>query len=313
MNRPTPLSLFLAARRHAVVGIAAALALAFCLASPRSCRAELVDVIAAVVEGKIITKSEVDTLASMGGGSPSDPAHWEEAREALIDRALVESEAAKRNIAVTPAEVDAASETVRRRMNLDALSFLSALAGQGMTLEQYRDTLRSQILERKLADAVMREEYRTSDALLQAFYLESREAFREPPWVRLLHLTLPAGADRGAAEKLRTEAASGGDLEERARTAYGALVESTGILAEADLAPALREAVAGLTPGQVSAPVEIDGTFHLFRLEEKGGGLRPFEEVREEVEREFSRRGYLTMLQSWLERRKQEVRIERIR
>lgn len=313
MNRPTLRSFFLFARRPAGLGFAAALALSFCLApSLRPCRAELVDVIAAVVQGKIITKSEVDAMAAMDGGSPSDPARWEEAREALIDRTLVESEAAGRNVTVTPAEVDAAAETVRRRMNLDALSFLSALAGQGVTMEQYRDTLRRQLLERKLADAVMREEYRSADALLQAFYLESRESFREPTWVRLLHLTLPATADRAAAEKLRGEAVAGSDFEAKARAA-GAALEPTGTLAENDLAPALREAVAGLAPGQVSAPVEIDGSLHLFRLEERGGGLRPFEEVREEVEREFGRRGYLTMLHSWLQRRKQEVRIERIR
>jgi len=64
-----------------------------------------------------------------------------------------------------------------------------------------------------------------------------------------------------------------------------------GLLPESDVAPALRDAVAGLAPHQLSPVVRADQGFHLVRIEEqRPAEAKSFEEVAPEIARELYRK-----------------------
>src|SRR6185369_12547768 len=92
---------------------------------------------------------------------------WDELRrkalEALIDSHLIGQQAIELKLAVTTEEVERAIEEVRSQNKLDATTFVDALKQQGLTMEQYRKSLKKQILELKVFNTAVRSRVSISD------------------------------------------------------------------------------------------------------------------------------------------------------
>jgi len=120
--------------------------------------AYVIDRIVAVVDGQVITKSELDRAVEVEGlrrGSEAKApqnALEKEALESLIDRALLLGEARKFNIVdVTDEEVDKAFESVKARF-ASAEEFEKALRDEEITPGDLREDLKDQILAVKYVD-----------------------------------------------------------------------------------------------------------------------------------------------------------------
>lgn len=202
----------------------------------------------------------------------------------LIQRAVLEPEAAQRGVSVTDADV-------AERMDLIAGDFPSpgafeeAVKEQGLTLEQLESLVYDQLIQERLREAITADIAPSEDELL-AHYEESAVDFRQ---TRAQHILV---ADRPLAQ----------DLAARLRAAPRKKVESLfdrlaaqhstdqgnasqggdlGYSSSGDFVPAFERAIDDLDVGEISDPIRTQFGFHVVRVIDRR--TQPFEEVRDEI------------------------------
>jgi peptidyl-prolyl cis-trans isomerase SurA len=264
------------------------------LAAAPSVRAETLDRVVAVVGDRAIFQSNVEDEVRLlrfqetGAAATPDSALYTRALERLIDDQLVLAKADLQSIEVSETEIDESLEgtitNMKRQFGSEA-AFQAQLVKEGLTeaslREKYRDDIRNQIRGNRLIEKEIRTKVAVTEDDMRAFYdLHVEEIPVLPRRVEIAQIIVrvqPDDAARAAAlariEEARTRIAAGEPFEEVAK----ALSEGPSANRGGDLGafrpgamePAFDEAIRGLEPGKVSAPVETRVGVHLIRLDEK--------------------------------------------
>jgi peptidyl-prolyl cis-trans isomerase SurA len=280
-------------------------------AKPAAAQAQpvVIDRVAAVINQEVITLSEVQEAvlqqASAGRATtPGDPAFaagvltpqaLHEQLRLLIQTRLQLQAAEQRGIAVSDPELGQALDEIksRNRFASDA-ALAAALAAEGLTLEQYRQQLRKEILVAKLINREVRAQVVVSPDEVRRYYDEHAEEFFQPQRVRLRQILFaaPAGNPQARAAKqtraleVLEQLRSGADFAQLARR-YSDGPEAAdggelGWFAQGSLTPELDRAAFSLGDGEISEPVESPAGWHLVTVEQREGRQRrPFEQVKE--------------------------------
>ena len=133
--------------------------------------------IAATVNGSPISRlSIINELEKRGGISVLD---------SLITQKLVEQEAARRNISVSKAEVDASIASIETNLKNQSTDLTTALAAQGMTL----DDLKNQIILQKLLEKLLADKVTVTEDEITKYIADNK-------------ITLPAGTDEANARSI---------------------------------------------------------------------------------------------------------------
>lgn len=198
------------------------------------------------------------------------------ALEQLINERLQRQAARALGVTVTEEQVRAGMEEFAARGNLTADKLIAALTQAGVAAETFRDFVSAGVLWRE----TVRKRFTGKVTIPQA-ELERALALADPgSGTRLLlsAIQLPAStpqsrkASRLRAEKLRkiTDAEAFAAAARRFSTA-GNRTQGGALdwLAPEALPPAVRAAVAGLKPGQVSRPVDLGNTVAIYFMRER--------------------------------------------
>jgi parvulin-like peptidyl-prolyl isomerase len=152
-------------------------------ANARPCSAYVLDRIDAVVNGRVITKSEVDKaveVESLSGGAKTGKTVQElrkEALDSMIDRILILEEARKFNIVtVTDEEVEKAYESIKKGFSSDT-EFEKALKKDEITTDELKDNLRDQILALKYIDRRIKFFIRVGLDEQKKYYEDNKDKF----------------------------------------------------------------------------------------------------------------------------------------
>ncbi|NTU59728.1 MAG: hypothetical protein HGA98_01565 [Deltaproteobacteria bacterium] len=287
------------------------LALLAC-AAPSAAR--IVDGVAAVVDGRVITVRDVETTAAarVKMGAPGQDQR-KEALEGLIEKALIQKEAERLGIAVTNEDAEGAAADIRKRNNLDEAAFKEALAAQGMPWSEYLDQLKTQILKIKVAGQVLRSRLRPEESDLKEFYLRHASEFCLPDQVRLRHVEVAAGPVAAEAARRRIEA--GETPEAVAREVAGKEFMDMGVLAVGTLSDTVRDAIRNASAQGVSPVVQMGGVCHLFLVsEQKTARVPPYEEIAPEAKEKVLARYYEDkeeeLFRGWIDSLKEKAKIE---
>ncbi len=199
-----------------------------------------------------------------------------EVADHLIERQLALQEARRRGVRIDTKEIEtrvrAHQEKVRGRDGArDDKAFWTAL----------RREMESEQLVRALRDQV-RADLTVSDAAVLAYYQGHRDKFTEPERMRLSALLLRVAPSSGQgvwnaameeAQKLSKQLGEGAAFDELARMHSGDGSASKGgdlgYVHKGMLGQAVEDAVAGLSPGQVSEPITVLEGVALFKLHER--------------------------------------------
>ncbi len=249
----------------------------------------LLDRVAAVVNGEVITLSEVQAAAAhMIEGLPGDidrqAARIEaltEALGALIDERLLEQETRARQIHVTEAEIDRAIVEVRRQHGLTDSQFRQAIAAQGYSWEAYRQELAGQLERYKLLGAEVQARVEITDEDVRS-HLARQGARREVEEARVRHILvrIPEAATEPELEDLRRHAESiferavggedFGDLaREESEDGSARTGGDLGWLQRGRMVKALDEAVFEAEEGEILGPVRSPSGFHVVQVSER--------------------------------------------
>ncbi len=165
--------------------------------------------------------------------------------------------------------------------------------------ESYRKPETASFEYLELSSASLAAEVKVTDDALRAYYDANHATYTTTEERNVNHILIQVSqsaseadveAARTKADDLLKRARAGEDFEKLAREFSddtGSKTEGgeTGLFPRGAMAPQFEEAAFKLPVGEISSPVRTNFGFHLIKVKEiKGGGLRPFDEARADVE-----------------------------
>lgn len=221
-------------------------------------------------------------------------------RKMLTQMTLLAMEAERRGLTVSDEEVSARlSEEIEKFDSTEA--WRDRLEASGMTVEDRREQLRTELLFQKYRDEVIGPRVREEIAeqkLAEGFYEKYPDLFREPRQVHLFHIFRAVAADAPENERqrerdklveARERIEAGEPFEDVAREVSTEAAALSGgdigwISEQAPLDPEVKDVALALEEGEMSPVVESTKGFHLILATEvKPERQRPVEEAREEI------------------------------
>jgi parvulin-like peptidyl-prolyl isomerase len=133
-----------------------------------------------------------------------------------------------------------------------------------------------------------------SDDEVKGVYEAEKDRLQMPKRYELSQIFIAADEDKSSAQKRAAELAA----KAKARPAdFGSLAKANsndaasaardgklGWLAESEITPEIRQAVSGLSKGQISAPIDGRAGYHVIKVEDvREAGVAPFDEVKAEL------------------------------
>ncbi len=273
---------------------------------------EVVEEIVAIVNDDIITRSEYEEnlralyqmLKSQLDGEELDKQYSlmkENLLETMIRNKLLLQEANEKGFDVTE-QVNLYIENLKKENNIETDAELrQELRKQGMDFESWREQLRENFMKQALIFSEVDRFIVTDDSEIVSYYKLHPKEFTEPAEFRLRVIYL--SSEGKSEEELQTKKeeisrriSEGEEMADlAAQYSEGPERESQGDLGtfkKGELAKTLEEAVEKLNPGEIHPWLEARNGWYLLKLEEKKESrLKPFEEVKEEIEQKiFSER-----------------------
>jgi peptidyl-prolyl cis-trans isomerase SurA len=273
--------------------------------------ADVADRVAAVVNGDVITLSEVYEL---GGPSFIDPRATSDAtrREAelevldsLVLRRLISQEIERLGLDVTNVELDRTVDDIAGRNGMTREQLRREIDRTGLPWSEYRKELKEELRMAKFNQAIIQPRITVNDDELKDAYRRLIASADLPEIAELgaIFMAPPAapGADATAQQlrahgveqasfdsrlaQLQERAAAGEDFATLAaefdQGPYGANGGKMGVYREGELMPALNDPAFDIAVQTLTPPIETpQGLFFLYIFERKPESPPPFEEVR---------------------------------
>jgi peptidyl-prolyl cis-trans isomerase SurA len=155
-----------------------------------SAKEEIVDRIVAIVNNDIITLSQLEketrpyreriaaTDRSRADKEQMIQSLEQDILDKLIDRTLTRQEAARYQISVSDADVLTAMENFKQTNNMDQEGLEKGLEAEGITLAQYQERIREDILQSMLINRAVRSKVVITREDIAAHYEKNADAFQ---------------------------------------------------------------------------------------------------------------------------------------
>ena len=194
---------------------------------------EVLDGVAAVVNGDVITFSQVRELVGARERSLREMYKGQELIEKiketrlsaikdLIDRQLVLQEFTKNKFSIPDHIVDDHIQTIiREEFGGDRAAFIRTLQAQGYTMERFRNSERDKIIVQAMRQKSVSTNLMISPQKVDEYYATHREEFSDKDLVKLRMIVLKEGASseslKKLAEEIRGKIEAGGDFAKLAQ------------------------------------------------------------------------------------------------
>jgi peptidyl-prolyl cis-trans isomerase SurA len=265
--------------------------------------------IVAVVNDDIITLHDVNRAAQPAIGEAEkkgvlDGTARSKIRRAaldhLIEKKLTDQKIRELGIRVSEEEIRQAIDDVRKQNNIPSQEALvAALAGQGLSFDQYRAQLQEQIEKLKLVSMEVRAKVQVGESEMRDYYAANLAKYTEDESYRARHIFFKTGEKASPDEIQRAkttalavlaDAKGGKDFAELAKKfsedpAARKDGGDLGSFKKGDMQPELENVILSLKPGEVSELVSTPIGFHIIKLEAKvAGTTKSFESVKSDIE-----------------------------
>ncbi|MGQ9499331.1 MAG: peptidylprolyl isomerase, partial [Dissulfurimicrobium sp.] len=255
----------------------------------------IVDRIAAVVNGDVITLSELERSAEpliKKNISDDMTSNEKEAKKKeifkqvltqLIDERLIEAEIKKLGIKVDNQDVDAAIERICKENNINMDEFVKKLASNGISLEDYKKDVKKRIESSQLISSEVQAKTVVTNEEVLAYLNESgseNTAGQGPFYVLQQILVVPKVHDdphsRQDAQKKAEDALravkDGQKFEDVAQRYSDPPLDQAGVylgtFAKKDMAKPIQEAISGLKAGQTTEVLDMPYGFQIIKIKE---------------------------------------------
>jgi peptidyl-prolyl cis-trans isomerase SurA len=221
-------------------------------------------------------------------------------------------------------EINAAFKDVLSRNNLTQEQLVELLTREGLTLQDYKDRLREQIVLARLMNQAVRSRVSVDSSEVEAYYQAHRHEFDQPPQAKVRHIffRVEPGTGRPQIEDVQAratrvlqEARNGSDFATLARRhsedATAANGGDLGLIKRGDALPEFEEVIFNMKAGEISDVIRTPNGLHIVKVESfSKGSLRDFSELKPEIERRLLQEKMEKRFQDWTNELKDKAFIE---
>ena len=281
---------------------------------PAVCQAKVVDRIVAIVNDDVISlydlnqemKPFVDKIMSMGYPEDKEKQMLYQLRtqvlERMIDQKLADQEAKRMEINVSDEEVHNAIERIKEAGHGTDEDLRNALAAQGITMAEYREKIRNQILKSRLVNREIKSKIAIPPEDIKAYYESHPDEFggEKTYHLYMIFKQFPDDADEAQKDAMEQDLKDALQRVRGGEVSFPALAEEIsdgpqaqsggylGIFELKDLSPQLKNLLANMQGGDMT-PILKSGeglqVFWIEKIDTKTG--KTLEEAYNEIERKL--------------------------
>jgi len=292
--------------------------------------AEITNRIVATVNSNIITLYELNTsIKSLTGLSAKDlqlrnEKKFYEIRRAILDNLvnekITEQQIIKLGIKVAAKDVEEAIEKVKRENNFTQEELTYSLKREGITPKEYKEKIKKEIERFRLVDYEVKSKIVITEEDIKKYYQIHSKEYAEVSKVKLARIFLSVRNPNDKEEITRAKTLGieilqrlkqGHDFSEMAKTysqgPAGPEGGHLGWIKVSQLEPTLRKKIDNLLIGEHTDLDLAPSGFQIIKLvEEKKGGLKPFEEIRDAIYSKLFKEKVEKKYATWLNKLRKE-------
>lgn len=310
----------------------------FAFFRPPVAQAEMVDRIIAIVNDDVITFSDLSRegaalFRKITQEAPPEQVERtllkarEEVLSSLIDKLIVAQRAKKLGISVGDPEVDNAIARIIERSKTTPEKFWQQMTLLGSNQHDYRELVRSQILQDRLIDYEIRSRVVVNEERIREYYEKNYAQKMKEDAYHVLQMgfvwkeNTPAAKEDALrrAEEARQQALAGQDFRSLARKSSDLASAKDGgdigVFKKSEMAPYMKTNILGLQPGQISAILETPAGYQFFKLLSDRGdvGLQvSYEAVKEQIRQRLYEETMNSQFQKWVKELRDQAYIKKI-
>src|SRR5215211_7843757 len=294
---------------------------------------EVVDGIAAVVNGEVITVSQVRMVVGprerllrqqLTGEELQKQLHAvrKAALQDLIDRQLIVQSFKKEGLSLPEYFVDQRmNEIIRENFGGDRNTFVKTLQAQNYSIGQFRKDEFDKIIVAAMRGKNVKPHIVASPTKIQAYYRAHLQDFTSKEQIHLRLIMVPSrigegnsSSQKAMAEEILGKLANGADFERMAQMysedSTRDLGGDWGWVERKTLAPALENVAFSLPVKKISNIIELGGNYYILRVDEKKGGVtKSLAEVRTDIEKRILQEEAQRLQENWLAGLRQKATI----
>lgn len=296
--------------------------------------AQVLDGIAAIVNTNIITFSDVRDMVlpverelrrTYQGQELQDKLKSSalDALNTLVERTLIVQEFNSKEFKMPESAVEERMrDIIRQDYGGNKSLMIKTITAQGMTMPQYRQKLRDQVIVQAMRQHQITGEIIISPAKIEKYYGEHKDDYKVGDQIKLRLLMVKKGeseednvARRKLIDEIFTRLKSGEDFGKLAQqySEGSNNKEQQGDWGWVDrdtLRKELSDAAFALKPGQHSEVIETGDGYYLLKVEDfKAAHVRPLTEVRNEIEKKLVGIEKQRLQQAWIDKLKAKAYI----
>jgi len=304
--------------------------------SPNAGKKEHLEKVVAIVNDSIILQSELDARMVPVIAEAQQIADPQERRrrmaklasqvlDEMVNEELIVQAAEAAKIEVDSSEVQAALDEIKQQNNLDDAGLTQALAQQGYTLQGYKADLRRQLLRLRAVNQLVAPKVQVTDEDVRARYDQMQRRSEAVSAVQLSHILikLPEHPTEQQLADAKEKAAKAMDRVKNGE-AFAAVAkdssedESTapnggelGWFQRGSINPDWEQIVFSMNKGDMRGPVTGPQGLHVFYVTDvKQSELKPYDQMKEQLQRELKRRELDKQTQTWTEELRKKAYID---
>lgn len=297
--------------------------------------AEVLDGVAAVVNGDVITFSQVREVVQARERALKAQFSGQElitkikearlgALKDLIDRQLILQEFKKKEFNVPTRVIDERiQQIIREDFGGDRQAFTRTLVAQGFTMTRFREMERDKFIVQAMRFSNIKTDLLVSPHRVQDYYTGARKDFANQDQIHLRMImigrapgTTAFGSDnrRAMADEIRAKILMGAPFEQMAMNYSEDSSRQNGgdwgWIDRKTLNPELTKAAFALNTKQLSPVMQIGNAYYILRVDErKDASSKPLAEMRPELERKIQSEERQRMTEQWINGLRQKAYI----
>lgn len=293
------------------------------------------DGIAAIVDGQVITFSQVrrqvestekllrDTYAGQELVDKVKEARLSALR-ALIERQLIIQDFKKQGFFIPDSLIeDRLKDTIQRSFEGDRTAFIRTLQAQGLTVEGYKKELKDNLIVTAMRQKNVSSAVIVSPFKIEQYYQDNVRQFLQDEQVQVSNIYMKKSLFRetrtnakgvseeydpsqAAMEEILSKLETGSKFSDLARSYSEGTNRDQGgdmgWLTEQTLRTELAKVAFKLKPGQTSSLITTDDGYYILRVEDRRRSkVTPLSEIRDEIEKTLLQDERLHLQQNWLD------------
>jgi len=297
-------------------------------------QATIVDGIAAVVNGEVITYSQVRSLSAPQERMLRQQYTGEElakkltqlremAVNDLIDRRLVIQAFKKESFEIPDHLVDMrVQQIIRESFGGDRNTFVKTLEAQNFTLGEFKQKEMEKIIVGAMKSHNVKTNAVVSPPKIEEYYRKHLDEFTSKEQIKLRMImisgqkdTASAPAQKELAEEVLGKLASGGEFEQVAQMYSEDSTKENGgdwgWIERKTLAEPLEKFAFNMPVGRISNIIDYAGNYYILKVEDKhGGSTKSLNEVRADIEKKLVQEQAQQIQERWLASLRQKAYIK---